>query len=464
MRGGAKSVICGASLLLTACTTTQTADLKIRAIPDPSAKLRPGLALIGDARAQMALGNIGLALEGFRKALREDPNSAEAYSGLAKCYESMGRYDLARSNYEAALALTPRDPRLLTAVAVALDQQGETQAAAEARQDAAAVQRATEAPLPQQRIATTAPVGLASSITVQLPPARRATAIGSMASAVAVDLAPEQHAAAAEAAANPPVEVALPMPRTDQAIKVAIDSRRAAVAQNSWSPTLLDQLGSRVNLELPPAVAERAQPAPQMPQPRLNDRVPVGLLADRPVHASLASSAGMLRALAASFGLDLQPEISRVSRQAPAQPTQPERSPYLERLSPGEVALVTSGRPAWRAQLVAQTRTSTTVRWVPIMSAEARPNIRILNGAQRQGLAAQTRTVLLDRGWRKIEIGDAGAQRERSVVFYPASRRTLGRSLAAQFGFPAQLRDDANVLIVLLGRDAARPVSSSRRG
>jgi hypothetical protein len=179
---------------------------------------------------------------------------------------------------------------------------------------------------------------------------------------------------------------------------------------------------------------------------------------------TLASSAGLLRTLAATFGLDLEPAPARRTERAFADVAEPPRGPYLERLSPGEVALVTDGRPAWRAQLVAQTRTATTVRWIPIMTAEARPNIRILNAAQRQGLAAQTRSVLLDRGWRKIQVATAADQRQRSVVLYPASRRTLGRSLAAQFGFPSQLQNEANVLIVLLGRDAARPVASARRG
>jgi hypothetical protein len=49
-------------------------------------------------------------------------------------------------------------------------------------------------------------------------------------------------------------------------------------------------------------------------------------------------------------------------------------------------------------------------------------------------------------------------------VLYPASRRTLGRSLAAQFGFSSQMQGDSGVLIVLLGRDAVRPVASARRG
>ena len=96
------------------------------------------------------------------------------------------------------------------------------------------------------------------------------------------------------------------------------------------------------------------------------------------------------------------------------------------------------------------------VRWVPIMTAEARPNIRIFNAAQRQGMATNARNMLLDRGWRKIEIGNALAVRERSVVLYPMSRQRLGRSLAAQFGFEAQASPDAKALIVLLGRDAQR--------
>jgi hypothetical protein len=139
------------------------------------------------------------------------------------------------------------------------------------------------------------------------------------------------------------------------------------------------------------------------------------------------------------------------------------RGPYLERLSLGEVALVTDDRPVWQAQVIAQTRVSTTVRWVPIMTAEARPNIRLLNAAQRQGLAAQSRALLLDRGWRKIEIGNADT-RARSVVLYPVARRTLGRSLAAQFGFPAQAVANSNVLIVLLGRDAPRNAPPPQRG
>src|SRR4051794_20779592 len=75
MRGGVISFTSTVCMLAAGCASApQTSELKIRAIPDASAKLRPGAALLADANGQLAIGNVGLALEGFRKALREQPN------------------------------------------------------------------------------------------------------------------------------------------------------------------------------------------------------------------------------------------------------------------------------------------------------------------------------------------------------------------------------------------------------
>ena len=117
----------------------------------------------------------------------------------------------------------------------------------------------------------------------------------------------------------------------------------------------------------------------------------------------------------------------------------------------------------WSAKLVARTRLSTTVRWIPIENASALANIQLLNAARRQGLAARTRNVLLDRGWRRIDIGDAAQVREKSVVLYPANRSALGRSLALQFGCRAVV-STGDVLVVLLGRDAAALRVAPHRG
>jgi len=485
MRGGATSFICLAYFAIGGCAETQTAGIEVRAIPDASAKLRPGSTLLADARAQLALNNVGLAIEGFRKALREQPDSAEAYAGLARCYEAMGRADLARTNYEAALALTPKDPQLLTAVAVALDRQGKADAAAMARQEAATISASSDPAARANDIApeiTIAPPVLSSTVTVALPAARPVEKLNaSRVQMAAVEIAPvgdkvtgPPHVVAITAApvsmpsvARPEVRIAAPA--LSSSITVALPPARPAKSLSVPRPAL-----AAVQITSPPEPVDhqaRAPEAPQMvalrpaslephaqiPAPALSSTVTVALPPAKPVKT--------LRAQRPAIALVLPPlpepekEQSRaLVRTALSVP----RGPYLERLSPGEVALVTDGRPAWRTQMAAQTRTSTTVGWVPIMTAQARPNIRVLNAAQRQGLAAGARTVLLDRGWRKIEIGNAGVVRERSLVLYPMSKQTLGRSLAAQFGFRAQASSEANVLVVLLGRDAQRTARPKR--
>lgn len=140
------------------------------------------------------------------------------------------------------------------------------------------------------------------------------------------------------------------------------------------------------------------------------------------------------------------------------------RKPKLERLSLGEVALLTGNTPAWRTIVVAQNRQSTTVRFVPLATASARPGIRLLNAARREGLAAHTRNYLLDLGWRRIAVGDAPQTRDRSLVLYPVRHAGLGRRVAAQFGFRSAASKDAGEILVLLGRDAAQTTRSRTQG
>src|SRR5574338_813655 len=334
MRGGMKALLVTVAFAAAGCTSG-AAEISIRPLADPGSKLRPG---IGEARVQLALGNVGLALEAFRKVLREQPDSAEAYAGIAACYDAMGRFDVARQNYEAALALAPKDPALLGALAVSLDKQGKRAEAAAVRDEIADLASASAAldeatPDPQPQVASTAP---ALSITVALPPARAAD----------------------------PQTVAMPRP----------------------------------------------------------------VLADAQVDVAMG--------------------------------------PRLERLSTGEVALITMDEPAFKPTVVARTAQSTTVRWVPLREAAAptRVNVRLLNAARRQGIAARSRDYLLARGWRLIEIGDAPEIRASSIVLYPAHRRTIGRSVAAQFGFRSALDSGSGEVVVLLGRDAPLLRSASTRG
>lgn len=339
MRGGPIFLLSAATLAVAGCTAS-TGQLQVRALADPASRLGTGSERLAEARGQLVLGNVGLAIEGFRAALREQPDSVEAMRGLAASYDAMGRTDLSRQYYEAALALAPHDARSLNAFAQSLEGQGKLKQALEVRSEAAAANRK--------------PAALSTAYSLAPVPV---AATGRIVDDVAV------------AALGPSVTIALPPPR----------------------------------------------PVAAAPQP-------------------------IARAAVAVDG------------------------PRLQRLSLGEVALLTAGEPAWRPTSVAGTARSTTVRWVALNDNTSQPNIRLLNAARSHGLAARTRDYLLARGWRKIEIGDADAVRESTLVTYPAARQATGRSLAAQFGLRGGTVQRGNVIVVFLGRDAAAGKVAQARG
>ena len=142
MRGGQAFLIGVAALAVAACTAG-AGQVQVRPLADPAAKLGAGSERLAEARGQLVLGNVGLAIEGFRAALREQPQSVEAMRGLAKAYDAMGRTDLSRQYYEAALAVAPHDTRSLNAFAQSLEGQGEQAQAMEVRSEAAATQAAS---------------------------------------------------------------------------------------------------------------------------------------------------------------------------------------------------------------------------------------------------------------------------------------------------------------------------------
>jgi len=441
-------------------------QLNVRAIADPFTKAtKSGNPMVIEGRNLLALGSVGIALEAFRKAQREQPDNIEAIAGIAECYERMGRYDVARSKYEEALAIAPNNPVLLNTFAASLERQGLRAQAQELRAEANEAEAASVAAL-------TASAAQASAVLSPPPPPKLAKAIPSARQP-------------ASAAASPPIaRVAQVAPSMSQLATATPPPVVARVAQAA--PPIPAKPAA------PPVVVAVKQATPAAPKPiaqALSKAEPVSVTTwtfePSPVSMSSASPTARAHALSADsvtikVARDQEPtavakpvatsaEPLRVA-QAP-QPSITARvralleatraEPRLERLSPGEVALVTRGGPIWRPQVVAQSRQSVTVRFVPLQQAPGVANIRVLNAARREGIAARTRQVLLDRGWRKIQIGDAPGVRESSLVLYPANRRALGRSLAAQFGFRSAVSNEAKELVVLIGRDAA--VGSSGR-
>lgn len=253
MRGATPSVLSAVALL--AGCATQPNDMGIRAIADPLAKASaPGGSLIAEAKGLVAIGNIGLAIEAYRKALRQQPDNIEAYAGLAECYDRMGRHDLSRANYEAALAFAPTNAILLQTFAASLERQGKRDEAralrleaekADAADATALAQSAVEA-LPAEKlspppgvavaVATPQPVEPAiGSITVKLPEARPA--------------APTKPATAVSAV-TPTVEALNPGPRLERLslAEVAL----VTTARPQWKTELVRRTASSTTVRFVP--------------------------------------------------------------------------------------------------------------------------------------------------------------------------------------------------------------------
>ena len=450
MNGGIKISLLAAGLATAGCAATQTA-VQIRPIADPASKLRPGADRLADAKGQLAIGNVGLALEGFRGVARIYPDNAEAYIGMAACYEQMRRFDLAESKYQAALALDPRNATLLGRLAAALDQQGKADEAAGVRSEIAALQSASTVLEQAQAELDVAPATLAPAQTVSV-------ALPKVAAPATTVSAPLPKVATAEPAPTP---LAAPAPDpTPAPAPVAPQNVQLALLADTRSKLTAEQLakGSQVDV-----AAEMMRPTTAAP---LRDSAPyiappIAPLTRRQLRAPtpVEMVAELMRRMDAAPLRDSAPAISEPVAVAKARPPvavmlHSEVAPRLERVSLGEVALLTGSGPVWQAPVAAPPQ-KLTARWVPLNMASTRPTIRILNAARQQGLAAHNRNYLANLGWRRLAIGDAAEVRQRSVVLYPASRPALGRRLAAQFGFRAQPITTGDQFIVYLGRDAA---------
>lgn len=427
MNGGAKFLAAAAVVAIAACTNQ--GKLEVRPTASRSAASdAPVPEKLAEGYAQLKLGNAGLANELFRKALREDPASAEANAGLAASYDRMGRFDLSRRYFEAALAIAPADPRLLERFADSLDRQGAREEAAGVRAEIAARLAQAEQAETQAFVEAMAPAEQVPLMADAAPPEPRA--VVAMAPPVQVAQAPivEPSAVAAPVAHVPASKIS----------SVAAPAAHAPVARPS--PVAAPVAAASVTIKLPPA---RPAPAPAVAD--------TGPIAPAPFAIGFAAIASA----------PVAPDV--VVPEKPATPVRADRrrpgSPRLQRLTLAEVELVTTGVSRWRPHVVAQNKQSTTIRFVPLKKPQqqAFAGVRLLNAARSHGLAARTRDYLAAKGWRRLAIGNASETRETSVILFPESRRRTAEILAAQFRIRVARRAGKDqAIVVLLGRDASR--------
>ena len=230
----------------------------------------------------------------------------------------MGRFDLARQNLEAALAISPNDPGLLSALAISLDRQGLQEEAAEVRAEVTQLQSASAAldapdvePEPQAAVAADVPARPATKLIPASPavaaPVVRPAPAGST---VTVKLSPARPVRArypfARLQCRP--SQACPAFRRNCRKRLSHTLRAFAPRPDSARGSCRGGVGER-DVALPPARPVEVAFAQVRP---------------RPPHAPLQLPEAVV---------DVRSEFS----------------PHLERMSPGEVALITYEQPtAWR--------------------------------------------------------------------------------------------------------------------
>lgn len=208
-----RGAITVAAILALAGCASNGAKLEIRPSPGYSALAqKPASARIADGRAQLALGNVALALELFRKAERDSPGTVQALVGISQCYDRMGRYDLASKNLETALAREPHNPGLLKLLAASFALQGKHEEADAARSQSDALAAAPRA----------------GSVTVRLPPARVAQIA-------------ETNPPPTELVSPPARSLTVPRPKAQQARSLGTN---ALVSPASLPPVRLERVSS----------------------------------------------------------------------------------------------------------------------------------------------------------------------------------------------------------------------------
>jgi Flp pilus assembly protein TadD len=181
----------------------------------------PGGDAYDTGRSLLASGDVAGAMASFRQALIEAPQSVDTLNAIAVCYDRLGRYDVSRSYYDAALAISPGSLLVLNNLGYSLYLQGELRAAI---------------PMLQQVAAAGDPYAAATSrrllqlIAVRL---RESDARASMAQAVAELKAP---AARIELAANGEQRLVLKAPTVRADVAATLGEAAAlTVVPKAWT-------------------------------------------------------------------------------------------------------------------------------------------------------------------------------------------------------------------------------------
>jgi hypothetical protein len=162
-----------ATTMVGGCAVQQNAAPEYR-LSSSAPQVAPGSSMLQRGRAQLDAGLDALAIEAFRAEIRVNPDSADAYNGLAVAYGRIGRDDLAQRYFETALAKDPGNGKAqanlarLTGDAVPVTQLAEAHLNVPASEPVAVATVMTDDPIGQLIESIETPT-LASSIMISQP-------------------------------------------------------------------------------------------------------------------------------------------------------------------------------------------------------------------------------------------------------------------------------------------------------
>lgn len=270
------------------------------------------------ARALLAANDTAGAMAAFRRVLVHDPQSVDAMNGLGITYDRMGRHDIARGWYEAALAIDPHAPSVLANLGYSLLLADQPRAAIPWLQSAAASPDARAAATARRLLSQISARLTAEAAAAPLAPraaeiALVTTPVTSPATTPATTLATAT-ASAPSADSAPPVVATFAPPSqatpTSARIELAANGEaRLVLGSAAPAPALVEALGEAATLVLVATPWSEREEAPLRPA----RDAPVQLALVRPMVELVMAPAPALR-------LERPLTASMVLAAAPADP------------------------------------------------------------------------------------------------------------------------------------------------
>ncbi|ATX79924.1 LytR cell envelope-related transcriptional attenuator [Mariprofundus aestuarium] len=442
LKQGTMMVYC--LLLLAGCTTSYAMLDTIRPVFQVGGEATQSKAVNNYEKGKQlfAAGKYGLALEAFRQANAESPNSVNALNGIAACYDQIKRHDLATSYYHKALNIQPDSAKTLSNLGYSYMMQGKYADAEKVLQlalvhDPSNSRTTHNLEITHNRLAankvepTVNAIVMAEPAPVASAPVASAPVASAPVASAPVASAPVAAAPVASApVASAPVAAA-PVASAPVA-SAPVASAPVASAPVASAPVAAAPVASAPVASAPVAAAPVAS-APVASAPVASAPVAPAPVASAPVAAAPVASAPVAPAPVASAPVAAAPVAS-----APVAPAPVASAPVAA--APVASAPVAAAVPAKVVEVK-----PTPQQPVKVVVLSVGNRIEISNGNGRNGMAKALTNFLKSRNEWVWKISNSRPfNQEKTTLYYLSGRQIEAEQLAIKVPAPVTLRETAS--------------------